>query len=330
MKYDIEAILEMYEDDYNPGPRPMNQRPLTMAQVSRSEMDNFNTPDLDQGADSILKPGETLEDDFDVEFRRPNAQGGRIGFAKRGFVSGTGTGVKGIDDPKKYKIVKKYLNKVKSQKNKRIFLDWFEQIDGKNTKWYTDLSKEVQLSRDPLNKLINKVTLEEFPTAYAGKSGRVNHAREMVVKSFIDYWNQNGAFDGNEKLSNVLKQFQKDSVDKRFENINRYFMDWKEGKFEVSGVDRKNLDKNLLKDIKNYKPNAKDVRSLTVAKQLKYLDGLSPKYSFDTVEKLFAKQFPDNAQTFQHRLNQLTQLKRNGAYNTGAGNVQKIATIKNR
>jgi hypothetical protein len=31
---------------------------------------------LDQGADSILRPGETLEDDFDVSFRRPNAEGG--------------------------------------------------------------------------------------------------------------------------------------------------------------------------------------------------------------------------------------------------------------
>ena len=71
---------------------------------------------------------------------RNMADGGRIGFAKRGFVSGTGTGVKGIDDPKKYKIVKKYLNKVKSQKNKKIFLDWSEQIGNKKTKWYTDLS----------------------------------------------------------------------------------------------------------------------------------------------------------------------------------------------
>jgi len=53
---------------------------LLLAEVPRSEMDNFNTPDLDQGADSILRPGETLEDDFDVEFRRPNAQGGRIPF----------------------------------------------------------------------------------------------------------------------------------------------------------------------------------------------------------------------------------------------------------
>jgi hypothetical protein len=47
-----------------------------VAEVQRSEMDNFNTPDLDQGADSILRPGETLEDDFDVSFRKPNAEGG--------------------------------------------------------------------------------------------------------------------------------------------------------------------------------------------------------------------------------------------------------------
>ena len=52
---------------------------LLFAEVPRSEMDNFNTPDLEQSPDSFLKPGETLED-FDVEFRRPNAQGGRIPF----------------------------------------------------------------------------------------------------------------------------------------------------------------------------------------------------------------------------------------------------------
>ena len=76
MEYDIEAILEMYEDDYNPSAMVPGPRNMKLAQVPRSEMDNFNTPDLDQGADSILRPGETLEDDFDVTFRRPNAQGG--------------------------------------------------------------------------------------------------------------------------------------------------------------------------------------------------------------------------------------------------------------
>ncbi len=64
-----------------PGSMAHGLRNMKLAEVPRSEMDNFNTPDLDQGADSILRPGETLED-FDVEFRRPNAQGGRIGFKK--------------------------------------------------------------------------------------------------------------------------------------------------------------------------------------------------------------------------------------------------------
>ena len=35
MEYDIESILEKYEDDYNPGPRPMNQGPRNMAQGGR-------------------------------------------------------------------------------------------------------------------------------------------------------------------------------------------------------------------------------------------------------------------------------------------------------
>lgn len=72
-KYDLESILEMYDDDYQ-----------KVAEVPRSEMDNFNTPDLEQAPDSYLKPGETLED-FDVTFRRPNAQGGSI---RPGFYRG--------------------------------------------------------------------------------------------------------------------------------------------------------------------------------------------------------------------------------------------------
>ena len=35
MEYDIESILEKYEDNYNPGPRPMNQGPRNMAQGGR-------------------------------------------------------------------------------------------------------------------------------------------------------------------------------------------------------------------------------------------------------------------------------------------------------
>ena len=40
-----------------------------------AELNNFNTPDLEQSPDSFLKPGETLEE-WDETFRRPNAYGG--------------------------------------------------------------------------------------------------------------------------------------------------------------------------------------------------------------------------------------------------------------
>ena len=69
-EYDIESILDMYEDDY------VKVADIKMSnKIPLLDRDNFNTPDLEQSPDSFLRPGETLED-FDVEFRRPNAQGG--------------------------------------------------------------------------------------------------------------------------------------------------------------------------------------------------------------------------------------------------------------
>jgi hypothetical protein len=268
---------------------------------------------------------------------QPGFSGVRQGYAEskpltkreQTFVSGPGTGVTALDDPKKYKIVKKYLNKVKTQKNKRIFLDWSEQIGAKPNPWYTKLKKEVKLTRQPLNELINKVISEEFPTAYSGKAGKAQYAREMTVKSFINYWNQNGMFDGNEKLTKNLEQFvtSKKGTPNNYENINRYFTEWRDGKFEVDGVDRKNLDKGLLQAIKNWNPSNKSKRSVGVKQQLIYLNNLSPNLSYDRVANLFAQKFPDNAQTLQHRLNQLTELKRNGVYNDGTGNPKKIPGI---
>jgi hypothetical protein len=46
---------------------------LAKAEIPRHLWDNFNTPDLEQS--EPLRPGETLED-WDVTFRRPNADGG--------------------------------------------------------------------------------------------------------------------------------------------------------------------------------------------------------------------------------------------------------------
>ena len=61
----------------NEGPRITAQEPRNMelakAEIPRHLWTNMNTPDLEQT--EVLRPGETLED-WDVSFRRPNADGG--------------------------------------------------------------------------------------------------------------------------------------------------------------------------------------------------------------------------------------------------------------
>ena len=151
MKYDIESILEMYEDDYNPRAMVPGPRNMKLAEVPRSEMDNFNTPDLDQGADSILRPGETLEDDFDVEFRRPNAQGGvqqlvrntvdgsRPGYSGRN--KGIGSGSPGV--PKTYETVRDqlYTEEIKAKKAKTNKLKFQATPVGERLQWIANNGK---------------------------------------------------------------------------------------------------------------------------------------------------------------------------------------------
>jgi len=57
MEYDIESILEKYEDDYNPGPRPMNQGPRNM----------YNQGQLVQPSGDGSRPGYNGEDSYNIE-----------------------------------------------------------------------------------------------------------------------------------------------------------------------------------------------------------------------------------------------------------------------
>jgi len=162
-----------------PGPRNMK-----LAEVPRSEMDNFNTPDLDQGADSILRPGETLED-FDVEFRRPNADGGRIPFEKAGEVKklnksflrhGTFS-----DDPARLKKINDYVKEFKKDygvkptakniretlKEQRRVIPFYEKKYGELPKGSSQKISHVQkdvvkILKDP--KIIAKLEAGKFPT----------------------------------------------------------------------------------------------------------------------------------------------------------------------
>ena len=185
MKYDIESILEKYEDDYTPSAKVPGPRNMKLAEVPRSEMDNVNTPDLDQGADSILRPGETLEDDFDVTFRRPNAQGGRIPFEKAGEVKklnksflrhGTLS-----DDPARLKKIDDYVKEfekdygtkptarnIRTNFNvQRRVIPFYEAIYGKLPKGSSQKISHVQkdvvkILKD--SKIIAKLEAGKFPT----------------------------------------------------------------------------------------------------------------------------------------------------------------------
>jgi len=81
------SIFDYIKVFKNIDPRSKNQEPRNMqlakAEIPRHLWDNFNTPDLEQS--EPLRPGETLED-WDVTFRRPNADGGRVPFNEAGPV----------------------------------------------------------------------------------------------------------------------------------------------------------------------------------------------------------------------------------------------------
>ena len=100
---DFEDILEMFED-YTRDPRPMVQEPRNMKlakYIPRHEWDNMNTKDLEQTPNSVLRPGETLED-FDVTFRKPNAEGG-VQQLVSNTVDGSRPGYKGPVQPSSQK-----------------------------------------------------------------------------------------------------------------------------------------------------------------------------------------------------------------------------------
>ena len=124
--------------------------------IPRHEMDNMNTKDLEQTPDSVLKPGETLED-FDVTFRRPNADGG-VQQLVQNTVDGSRPGYKG--------------------ENKISFQDQHRTSGGTYKKMYSmedirKLGKELNVSE--YNKKTGiKLTSEEYRAVVNNSKSRFN------------------------------------------------------------------------------------------------------------------------------------------------------------
>ena len=379
---DFEDILEMFED-YTRDPRPMVQEPRNMKlakYIPRHEWDNMNTKDLEQTPNSVLRPGETLED-FDVTFRKPNAQGGvqqlvsntvdgsRPGYAgddevtklakeyqkvtgsettlanikskirndtitkelidkykRRGaYGSGfRGKEIEAVTNPKFYKTILSELNKVKKQINKNVLFDYEDVI--RTGKWYKNLRTKLgNLNEGDTDTIIKKVLSEEFPGSYYGKNAMRDFRRDKVVKAYLNYLDVNGSLDGSEKRLKELKIFQ-GTGKKQFRNINESFKEWTKGEFEVEGVDRKKLNQDQLKELKDWSPEYSSTKSVANEKQLKFLDNLNinnPDLSTKEVRQKFFKQFPDVTDgAFNHRITHLTQLKNSGSYSQGGGNTR--------
>jgi hypothetical protein len=150
--------------------------------------------------------------------------------------------------------------------------------------------------------------------------------QEAIVKSFLNYLENNGEFDGYEKLAKELEEFKdppKKNTPNNYETINKIFKQWKEGKFEVEGVNRKNLSANAKQEIKNWSPKARGERTNIRQKQLQFLDNLNNEdLPLKEVKQAFKKEFGKgkfyNEKTFGQRANQLTQLKKEGSLPSSA------------
>ena len=285
---------------------------------------------------------------------QPSADGSRPGYAKdkkkinrdesyrkvvKDFTatSGPGTG-KIFDDPAAIEIVKANLNKIKKQRNNKALFEWSEDSD-----WYRKLRKELNpntktgTNREYTNKLINQVVDEFFSGAYNGKNAIKNFRNDMVVKSFIQHLKSVGEFDGQEKFDPVLEQFKnppKKGTPNNYESINKSWKQWIAGEFEVDGVDRAQLKKELKarginydETIGKWTASGAQLRGKDKIKELKTLNKFNKftNKSVDEIKALFLKEHP-NA-NFDLRVNELTQLKRNGVYISGATTERFIPTI---
>jgi len=128
--------------------RAMVQGPrnIKLAEVPRSEMDNFNTPDLEQAPDSYLRPGETLED-FDVEFRRPNAQGG-VQQLVSNTVDGSRPGYAGRPLYKGQKTIQKKQNGVLTYAKKGAPIKYYDPKEyGSEAKAFKAAKADVEASQ---------------------------------------------------------------------------------------------------------------------------------------------------------------------------------------
>ncbi len=155
--------------------------------------------------------------------------------------------------------------------------------------------------------------------------------RGDVVRSYLNHLDNVGEFDGTEKLAEELKKYRSSTYDHVYEQINLDFKNWKNGKFEVEGIDRNKIPKKYKSIITNWSPQAVGPRTVSRGRQIIFLDGLNNNNDLtaEQARKVFDQEFKKspfwNKKTFDQRVNQLTKLKNEGQLSTNAAGT----TFKN-
>jgi hypothetical protein len=117
---------------------------LAKADIPRHLWTNMNIPDLEQSPDSFLQPGETLED-WDVSFRRPNADGG-VQQLVAPSVDGSRPGYGGYDRDKRVldaETIKKIKEKIKLKPGQKW--NFYDPKTGKGSTFGVKKSDDIKL-----------------------------------------------------------------------------------------------------------------------------------------------------------------------------------------
>ena len=269
---------------------------------------------------------------------KPSDDGSRPGYKEDKFTVGSGPGTgDALTSDRNTKIVKQELNKIKKQINNKLYFEWSEKSD-----WYKKLQSKlggkaegVGMNRDFTNQLINKVVNENFPGSYHGRSAISNLRKDMVVNGFVEYLKDNREFDGGEKFLKSLEKFTEGKdIDHKYSEINKAWKSWIAGEFEVEGVDRTQLAKELeardidYNKIDDWSANSSQKRGLKKKAAIEFLDKQNnnfPNRSFEDVEKLYKQKFPDR--NIYLDVNTLTDIKRTGIYKSGDSTTSKYKSV---
>jgi hypothetical protein len=203
------AWSEFYESEVLE-PRTMD---LAKAEIPRHLWDNFNTPDLEQS--EFLRPGETLED-WDVTFRRPNAQGGRIGFEEAGPVKSKFYAPKAAE-----------TKKLKATKKLKEFVEKFKLDNDGQLPTQQQIMKAVGGKSETIQKYLTegvdyatRATKQEAGKLAGLKSGEVRAVPEGQDPSYVKRAKK---IKESEKFQSKQDKADLEDIKKGKKEINKYF-----------------------------------------------------------------------------------------------------------